>query len=86
MTTYFFDGQTVVNWLKGSWRTMNNCSCVTRFPPQLMLLKQLISEITNCLTLDSLGQLFIPAKNDNACPFLKVFYVINFNASEGIGP
>ena len=55
VTTDFIDRQPVVNWVKGSWRTMNNCTCVTRFPPQLMLLKQLVCEITSCLTLYSFG-------------------------------
>lgn len=64
---------------------MANRSCVTRFPPKLMLMKQFVGEFTSCLILMTLGELFISAKHDNARPFLKTLYFLHLKASKRVG-
>jgi hypothetical protein len=49
VTTNFVDGQAEVYRFQRPWRTVENCSAVTGFPPQLTLLQQLESEVTSVL-------------------------------------
>jgi hypothetical protein len=85
MATDFIDGQTVVNWVQRSRRAMKSCSYVTGFPPRLMLLKQVVSKLSRCVTFDSFCEFLISPKDDNACPFLRARYFVHFNANEGVG-
>lgn len=50
-----------------------------------MLMKQFVGEFTSGLILMALGQFFISARHDNACPFLKTLDFVHLKASMRVG-